>query len=879
MSQNLLIVESPAKAKTLKKYLGKGFNILASYGHVRDLEAKEGAVDPDSDFHMRYALVERNKKHVDTIAKAVEKAKDVYLATDPDREGEAIAWHLSEILKDRKLLKNKKLHRVVFYEITESAVREAVENPRKISMSLVNAQQARRALDHLVGFNLSPILWKKIGRSLSAGRVQSPALRLIVEREQEIENFDSREYWTIHLDSRKGKQAFSARLFQYKGQKVEQFTFDSETAQKKAISAIEKAAEGTVTVSRVERKPRTRQAAAPFITSTLQQEAVRKLGMTSRTTMSTAQQLYEGVDIGGSTVGLITYMRTDSVALAKEAVHEIREYISDNFDAEYLPAAPVKYRNRSKNAQEAHEAIRPTSITRTPASVKKFLRPDQAALYEMIWKRTLASQMAPARFDTTSVDLEAGSAETVFRATGQIMVFPGFIAVYSEGADDIEQEEDAKLPELKVSDKLPVMKLYGEQHFTQPPPRYTEASLVKTLEEFGIGRPSTYANIISTLQDRGYAVLDKKRFVPTDVGRLVNGFLTSHFNHYLDYGFTANLEAELDEISNGALDWVAVMEEFWATFAGNLRNKENISRGIPVPAAEPRVRSWDAYSRRFLDPAWHETQTPELCPKCRSVVLLQNSSRGLFVGCSAYPDCDYTEPFGSGPVRREPLAIGLHDKTGGMIYLMTGPYGPYVQIGETPPQGSKDKPKRAAWPKGVPLPTEATPEAMQIALKALSLPRALGAHPETGKPVEVNIGRFGPYIKHDGAFKSIPKTDSVYDIKLDRAVELLAQAKTRAGGGRKLGAHPDDERAITIHSGRYGPYLKYGSTNVTIPEAIDPEKITLEEALGLIAAKTGAKSKKTTSKSKGTKARKTPAKKPEAAGAAAAGKQPRRKVA
>ena len=879
MSQNLLIVESPAKAKTLKKYLGKGFNILASYGHVRDLEAKEGAVDPDSDFHMRYALVERNKKHVDTIAKAVEKAKDVYLATDPDREGEAIAWHLSEILKDRKLLKNKKLHRVVFYEITESAVRDAVENPRKISMSLVNAQQARRALDHLVGFNLSPILWKKIGRSLSAGRVQSPALRLIVEREQEIENFDSREYWTIHLDTKKGKQAFSARLFQFKGQKVEQFTFDSEAAQNKAIAAIEKAADGAVTVSRVERKPRTRQAAAPFITSTLQQEAVRKLGMTSRTTMSTAQQLYEGVDIGGSTVGLITYMRTDSVALAKEAVHEIREYIKDNFDAEYLPAAPVKFRNRSKNAQEAHEAIRPTSITRTPASVKKFLRPDQAALYEMIWKRTLASQMAPARFDTTSVDLEAGTAETVFRATGQIMVFPGFIAVYSEGADDIEQEEDAKLPELKVSDKLPVTKFYGEQHFTQPPPRYTEASLVKTLEEFGIGRPSTYANIISTLQDRGYTILDKKRFVPTDVGRLVNGFLTSHFNHYLDYGFTANLETELDEISNGALDWVAVMEEFWATFAGNLRNKENISRGIPVPAAEPRVRSWDAYSRRFLDPAWHETQTPELCPKCRSVVLLQNSSRGLFVGCSGYPDCDYTEPFGSGPVRREPLAIGLHDKTGGMIYLMTGPYGPYVQIGETPPQGSKEKPKRAAWPKGVPLPTEATPEAMQIALKALSLPRALGAHPETGKPVEVNIGRFGPYIKHDGAFKSIPKTDSVYDIKLDRAVELLAQAKTRGGGGRKLGVHPDDERAITIHSGRYGPYLKYGTVNVTIPEAIDPEKITLEEALGLIAAKTGAKSKKTTSKSKGTKARKAPAKKPEVAKAAAARKQPRRKVA
>ncbi|MGD2140040.1 MAG: type I DNA topoisomerase [Burkholderiales bacterium] len=857
MSQNLLIVESPSKAKTLKKYLGRGFDILASYGHVRDLEAKEGAVDPQSDFRMRYALVERNKKHVDSIAKAVAKAKDIYLATDPDREGEAIAWHLSEILRDRKLLKNRNLHRVVFYEITESAVKEAVQNPREISMPLVNAQQARRALDHLVGFNLSPILWKKIGRSLSAGRVQSPALRLIVEREQEIENFDSREYWTIHLDSIKGKQSFSARLLQYRGKKVEQFTFDSEAAQKKAVAQIEKGAKGSIKVVRVERKPRTRQAAAPFITSTLQQEAVRKLGMTSRTTMSTAQQLYEGVDIGGSTVGLITYMRTDSVALAKEAVQEIRTYIGKNFDAEYLPKSPVTFRNRSKNAQEAHEAIRPTSISRTPASVKKYLRPDQAALYEMIWKRTLASQMAPARFDTTSVDLEAGGKETLFRASGQILVFPGFIAVYTEGADDTEQEEDAKLPALEVDDKLPIKKLYGEQHFTQPPPRYTEASLVKTLEEFGIGRPSTYANIISTLQDRGYAVLEKKRFLPTDVGRLVNGFLTSHFNHYLDYGFTANLEAELDEISNGEMDWVSVMEEFWATFASDLSHKDTISRGIPLPEADPRVRSWEAYSRGFLDPEWQETQRPELCPKCNSVVLLQNSSRGLFVGCSAYPDCDYTEPFGSGPVRKEPLALGTHKPTSKTIYLLTGPYGPYVQIGETPEPGTKEKPKRAAWPKGVPLPSEATAEALQIALKALSLPRQLGNHPETGKPVEVNIGRFGPYIKHDGGFKSIPKTDSVYDIKLDRAVELLAQAKTRTGGGRKLGNHPDDEKAITVHSGRYGPYLKYGSTNVTIPESIDPEKITVEEAVELIAEKAGkAKSKKKTSRTT-TKPRKT----------------------
>jgi DNA topoisomerase-1 len=863
MSQNLLIVESPSKAKTLKKYLGRGFDIVASYGHVRDLLAKEGAVDPDSDFHMHYALVERNKKHVDTIAKAVAKAKDIYLATDPDREGEAIAWHLSEILKEKKLLKNRNIHRVVFYEITESAVKEAIQNPRKISMPLVNAQQARRALDHLVGFNLSPILWKKIGRSLSAGRVQSPALRLIVEREQDIENFDSREYWTIHLDSHKGKQPFSARLYQHKGKKVEQFSFDREATQKEVVAEIEKTAKGSVTVTRVERKPRTRHAAAPFITSTLQQEAVRKLGMTSRTTMSTAQQLYEGVDTGGTTVGLITYMRTDSVALAKEAVHEIRDYIGKNFDAEYLPGSALHYKNRSKNAQEAHEAIRPTSIFRTPASVRKFLRPDQAALYEMIWKRTLASQMTAARFDTTSVDMETGKSDTIFRATGQVLVFPGFIAVYSEGADDVEQESDAKLPALEENEKLPLDKLYGEQHFTQPPPHYTEASLVKTLEEYGIGRPSTYANIISTLQDRGYAILEKKRFSPTDVGRLVNGFLTSHFNHYLDYGFTANLETELDEISNGALDWVSVMKEFWSAFGGDLRNKENISRGIPLPAAKPQVRSWEAYSRGFLDPAWQKKgQLPEHCPKCKKVVLLQNSSRGLFVGCSGYPECDYTEPFGSGPVRKEPLALGIHAETGKTILLLSGPYGPYVQIGETPPKESKEKkPKRAAWPKNVPLPAEATPEALGISLKALSLPRQIGDHPNTGKPVEVNIGRFGPYIKHDGAFKSIPKTDDVFEIALFRAVELLAQANTRAGGGRKLGDHPDDERAVSVHSGRYGPYVKYRSTNATIPESIDAEKITLEEAVELLAAKS-AKGKKTVKKTKKpvAKPRKTTAK-------------------
>jgi DNA topoisomerase-1 len=835
MSQNLLIVESPSKAKTLKKYLGRGFDIVASYGHVRDLEAKEGAVDPDRGFEMKYALVEKNQKHVDTIARAAAKASDIYLATDPDREGEAIAWHLAEILRSRKLLKNRKLHRVVFYEITESAVKDAVTNPRQISMPLVNAQQARRALDHLVGFNLSPLLWKKIGPSLSAGRVQSPALRLIVEREQEIDNFKSREYWTIHLDSHKGKQKFGARLYQYRGEKVEQFFVESDSAHRKLVAELARLAGASVSVVSVERKPKSRQPAPPFTTSTLQQEAVRKLGMTTQRAMRTAQQLYEGVDIGGSTVGLITYMRTDSLALANEALHEIRAYLGKHFDQEYLPKSAVHYRSKSKNAQEAHEAIRPTSVFRTPQQVRQFLSPDQGALYEMIWKRTLACQMTPARFDTTTVDLAAGRDDTLFRATGQTLVFPGFTAIYAEDADDTQQEEDAKLPALERDERLPVDRIYGEQHFTQPPPRYTEASLVKTLEEYGIGRPSTYASIISTLQDRGYAVLERKRFVPTDVGRLVNGFLTSHFHHYVDYGFTANLEEELDEISNGEMDWVAVMQEFWSEFSAELSHKERVFRGIPIPEAKPPVGTWSEYSRGLLDEAWTgRGRPPEKCPKCGKAVLLQNSSRGLFVGCSGYPKCDYTRPWGGGAAG--PLALGMDPATGKDLLLLKGPYGHYIQVGPTL-QGAAEKPKRAAWPRNIAVPSAATPEALDTALKALSLPRQLGVHPKTGKPVEANVGRFGPYVKHDGAFKSIPKTESVFTISLSRAVELLAQEKGRGPGGRRLGAHPEDRQSVTIHKGRYGPYVKHGRINATVPADIDPETLSLDDALKLLTAK------------------------------------------
>ncbi len=855
MSQNLLIVESPSKAKTLKKYLGRGFEIVASYGHVRDLEAKEGAVDPADNFHMKYVLVEKNKKHVDAIAKAVGKADRIYLATDPDREGEAIAWHLGEILKGKKLLKNKKLHRVVFYEITESAVTDAVAKPRQISMPLVSAQQARRALDHLVGFKLSPLLWKKIGSGLSAGRVQSPALRLIVEREQEIENFISREYWSVHLDSHKGKQKFGARLIQYRGDKIEQFTVATENQQNDIVADIEKSAKGTARVIRVERKPKSRQPAPPFTTSTLQQEAVRKLGMTSRSTMSTAQQLYEGVDIGGVTVGLITYMRTDSFSLANEALREIRDYIQKKFDSDYLPHAPIQYRSKSKNAQEAHEAIRPTSVVRTPDSVRKFLTADQAV--------TLRDDLeAHARLPDDASQVRHDQRRHIGRACRHIVPrhrpdagFPRFHGGVSGRCRRRRTGRGSQSCRcLRKRKRFRSTAFSANSISPSHRRRYTEASLVKTLEEYGIGRPSTYASIVSTLQERGYALLEKKRFTPTDIGRLVNGFLTTHFGHYVDYQFTANLEEELDEISNGDLDWIAVMREFWSGFSDNLEKKKGIERGIPAPQAEPRVINWSSFSKALLDPQWQKNGRPaEKCPKCKKLVLLQNSSRGLFFGCSGYPKCDYTRPWGGASLG--PVILGKDPNTSMEILLLKGPYGHYVQIGQTI-KDAKEKPKRAAWSKNVPVPTEASADALALALKLLSLPRQLGAHPETGKPIEASIGRFGPYLKHDGMFKSIPKADNVHDIALARAIQLLAEKKAGGAGGRALGAHPEDGRSVVVHNGRYGPYVKHGKINATIPPSADPAKLTLKDAVELLAAKSAKGSsgkKKLPAKAKGPK--------------------------
>ncbi|HET8806892.1 MAG TPA: type I DNA topoisomerase, partial [Methylophaga sp.] len=620
MGKKLVIVESPAKAKTIKKYLGNDVEVLASYGHVRDLLPKEGAVDPSNDFAMKYQIIERNSKHVDAIAKAMKKADSLYLATDPDREGEAISWHLYELLKNKGVLKNKETHRVVFHEITKQAVNDAVANPRELSMDLVNAQQARRALDYLVGFTLSPLLWKKVRRGLSAGRVQSPALRMIVERELEIEAFKAQEYWTIEADTEIDKTPFQAKLTHYQGEKLSQFSIDNTGQADKVVATLIKAADGKLLVTHVEKKQRKRNPAAPFTTSTLQQEASRKLGFGAQRTMSVAQQLYEGVDTGEGAVGLITYMRTDSVTLANDAISEIREFIAERYGNKVLPSKPQQYKTKSKNAQEAHEAIRPTSVLRTPEDMKAYLSADQLKLYTLVWQRALASQMVNATLDTVAVDLGCGKGN-FFRANGSTVVNPGFMSVYLEGQDDSKADKDENLlPPMSVGDVVTLHKIRPEQHFTEPPPRYSEASLVRSLEEHDIGRPSTYASIISTLLQREYVELVTKRFHPTDVGRVVGKFLVEHFTRYVDYSFTAKLEDELDAVSRGEEEWIPLLRNFWGPFKEQVETKDK------------EVQRSDV-TQELMD---------ENCPKCGKQLSSRLGRSGRFIGCTGYPECDYT---------------------------------------------------------------------------------------------------------------------------------------------------------------------------------------------------------------------------------------------
>ncbi len=818
----LLIVESPSKAKTIGNYLGKEYQVLASYGHIRNLLPKSQGVDT-SDFAMKYEIGSRSKKYIDAISKAAKNSDEILLATDPDREGEAIAWHILEVLNAKKIINGKKISRIIFGEITKSAIVNALSSPREVAQALVQAQQARQALDYLIGFNLSPLLWSKIRYGLSAGRVQSPALRLIVEREEEINAFKSKEYWSIHLDATKDKIKIPSKLNILNNEKLEQFTITSADQEKKIVGELLLKSSGKVSVSRVDKKQRTRNPAAPFTTSTLQQESVRKLGFTTRGTMMTAQQLYEGINIGEGSVGLITYMRTDSMSLSNDSTSQIRKYLETNYAKEFFPQKAIGYKTKAKNAQEAHEAIRPTNIERTPQSLKPYLSEQQFKLYEIIWKRTLACQMSPAIFDAVSIDLEVGQGESIFRATGQTLKFAGFMSVYLEEEDE-SQKNDSEIsifPELEVGETLLVDKIMGVQHFTEPPPRFSEASLVKTLEEYGIGRPSTYASIISTLQDREYVLLDKKRFTPTDVGKVVNNFLTEHFTNYVDYDFTANLETQLDDIAADKKDWLKVIRSFWDQFIKEVREKSDLDRTKIT-----------------------QKEIGEDCPKCGKPLLSKLGKRGNFVACSGYPDCDFTRS-SNGDLPQEPKIITHDESSKEPIYLLVGPYGPYLQLG-MPAEGSKIKPKRTT------IPPEIAPADLDesTAKKLISLPRDLGEHPETGKPIIANIGRFGPYVNHNGKFKSIPKTENIFDISHEFAVELLKPLK-------KIGIDPETKSSIEIYKSRFGFYMQMNATKVNLSKDTDLDSISIDKALKMLSKKALEDSKKKEAEKKTKKPKKT----------------------
>ena len=774
MSKNLVIVESPAKARTIEKYLGKDFEVLASYGHVRDLVPKEGAVDPEHGFAMKYQLIDKNEKHVERIAKAVQKAQALYLATDPDREGEAISWHVYEVLKDRNLLKAKAVHRVVFHEVTKRAIQEAIEHPRALSEHLVNAQQARRALDYLVGFNLSPLLWKKVRRGLSAGRVQSPALRLIVEREEEISAFKPQEYWTIEAAVEHEAQAFRARLATFAGERVEQFTFTSAADARAAEDAIGRTAAGVLTVAKVEKKQRRRNPAAPFITSTLQQEASRKLGFSAQRTMTIAQRLYEGIDTGEGSVGLITYMRTDSVTLADEALTDLRAVIAERYGKENLPAQPRVYKTKARNAQEAHEAIRPTSAARAPETIKRYLDNHQFQLYELIWKRTVASQMVPAVYDTVGLDLAAGTdaaADIVFRATGSVLVHPGFIAVYQEGLDDAEQDEqDRVLPPVAEGDRLTLKAVESEQHFTEPPPRYSEATLVKALEEYGIGRPSTYASIISTLRNREYVEVENRRFVPTDVGRVVNRFLTEFFSQYVDYEFTARMEDSLDAISRGEADWIPLLERFWRPFSELIeRTESSVTR---EQASQARLLGTDPKSGR-----------PATVRMGRYGAFVQigtkdDEDKPLFAGLrpgQKMDDITFEEAL---DLFKLPRKLGTTDD-GDTVAASIGRFGPYVRYGSKFVSIRGEDPYTISFERALELIEEK---------KLADANRIIRDFPDQG--IQVLNGRYGPYVTNGKKNAKIPKERTPADLSLEECEALIAAAPERGARKTKKAAAP-----------------------------------------------------------------------------------------
>jgi len=835
---NVVVVESPAKAKTINKYLGKDFNVLASYGHVRDLPPKDGSVRPDEDFSMSWQVDERGEKRLREIAAAVKQSKHLYLATDPDREGEAISWHIVDELKRRNVLNGVDVERVVFNEITKKAVVEAFQHPRRLNQELIDAYMARRALDYLVGFTLSPVLWRKLPGSRSAGRVQSVALRLICEREAEIEAFRAREYWSIDVNLENPQGApFTARLTHLDGKKLDKFDLPDETSARAAAAKLERAAR--LAVAQVERKQTRRNPYPPFTTSTLQQEASRKLGFGATRTMRVAQRLYEGVDIGGETVGLITYMRTDGVTLAQEALDGARALIAGDYGDRYLPDAPRQYKSKQKNAQEAHEAIRPTDLFRRPKDVRAYLDEEGRKLYELIWNRTVACQMASAELDQVAVDIDVDGQVARLRATGSIVTFDGFLKLYQEDRDDKQADGDEeatgdrRLPKLTEGDALTRRAVLPEQHFTQPPPRYSEASLVKKMEELGIGRPSTYASILQVLQDRNYVRLDRRRFVPEDRGRLVVAFLASFFERYVQYNFTAEMEERLDDISGGRVDWRLVLREFWEAFRTSVAGASDLSITEVIDALDR-----DLGPHFFpLDPQNPE-RDPRACPACGAGRLgLRLGRNGGFIGCSNYPDCRYTRPLAvpgdeedHGVDLSNPKVLGRDPESGKDVTLRKGPFGIYLQLGEA--EGD-EKPKRASLPKNIP-PAEVD---LEKGLALLALPREVGPHPDDGKPITAGIGRYGPYVKHGSTYRSLTEGDDVLTVGLNRAVALIAEAPQRGqGGGRQLGAHPEDGKVVSQGKGRFGPYVKHGKLYATIPADIDPESVTLEQALEMLKA-------------------------------------------
>jgi DNA topoisomerase-1 len=838
---NLVIVESPAKAKTINKYLGKDYLVLASYGHIRDLPSKNGSVDPDNKFQMEWEIDSFSKKYLKEITNAAEDSDKIILATDPDREGEAIAWHVKEVLDKKKLLKDKHLERVVFNEITKKAILDAIKNPREIHLPLVEAYLARRALDYLVGFNISPILWTKLPGSKSAGRVQSVALKLITEREKEIELFKPEEYWTLTSDftNKDNKNIFS-KLSLFNGEKIDKFSFKNEEEIQKAVDVINKT---KFKIADVNSKVFRRNPLAPFTTSTLQQTASGRFGFGASRTMQIAQRLYQGVDIEGETTGLITYMRTDGTNISKEAIGDFRKFITDDYGDKYLPEAPNSYAGKkAKNAQEAHEAIRPTNISRRPSDIKKYVNADQLKLYELIWSRALSSQMTPAEFDRNTIIISSNDNKINFRTSGSVVKFDGFLKVYQVQ----ETDDDAKniLPEVKVGEEISILKLNDEQHFTDPPPRYSEASLVKKMEELGIGRPSTYASIISVLSTRNYVELINKRFNPTDRGKLISAFLEKLFSKYVDYNFTADLENQLDEITSGKIEWVQVLDNFWKDFYENVgkvkekRTREvldllNESLGALIFERDDK----DAIDRK--------------CKLCSSGELsLKNSFRGgAFIGCSNYPECKFTRPLSKAKAAAqynlaEPKLLGQNEK-GKDIYLKNGRFGPYLQYEKEKEEletkkkkGRKKKNenehlKNVSIPKGIDIDSVDLDKAKYLC----SLPKVLGQHPENKQDITLNSGRFGPYLKCENKSARLENVEDLFSIGINRAITLIAEAKPgRISSSliKDLGEHPEDKKPVRIMKGQYGPYIKHKSLNATIPEEKDPNELTMEEALILI---------------------------------------------